>query len=80
MNINFNDATYEKMKFLATREGKSVAAYVSQTMDRITSELVNVEYTYTAEEDAPKLDFGGVIQTPLHLPPRQVVGNYEIRG
>ncbi|QUL77229.1 hypothetical protein [Escherichia phage UPEC06] len=45
MNINFNDATYEKLKYLATLEGRSVAAYISQKMDELTGQLVNVEYS-----------------------------------
>lgn len=53
MNINFNDVTYEKIKFLASREGISVAAYVSNTMDRIAREMVSMELTFTAEEDSP---------------------------
>lgn len=55
MNINFNDVTYEKIKFLASREGISVAAYVSNTMDRIAREMVSMELTFTAEEDSPAI-------------------------
>lgn len=60
MNINFNEVTYEKMKFLASREGISVAAYVAKTMDRIAGQLVNMELTYTAEEDSPELYRGHI--------------------
>ena len=45
MNIDFNDVTYEKLKFLATREGRSVAAYVSNKMDDLTGQLVNATYS-----------------------------------
>ncbi|QYC52486.1 hypothetical protein [Salmonella phage SSBI34] len=45
MNINFNEVTYEKLKFLATSEGKSVAAYVAQLMDEYTGQMVNVSFT-----------------------------------
>lgn len=45
MNINFNEVTYEKLKFLATAEGKSVAAFVAQLMDDFTGQQVNIQFT-----------------------------------
>lgn len=45
MIINFNDSTYEKLIFLATKEGCSLAAYISNLMDAHTGQLVNVTYT-----------------------------------
>lgn len=45
MNINFNEVTYECLKFLATKEGKSVAAYVAQLMDEHTGQMVNLTFT-----------------------------------
>lgn len=45
MNINFNDATYEKLRFLAEREGRSVAAFVSMRMDELADQLVNTQYS-----------------------------------
>lgn len=45
MNINFNDVTFEKLRFLADREGRSVAAFVSMRMDELAGQLVNTTYT-----------------------------------
>lgn len=45
MNINFNESTYEKLIYLATRENSSVAAYVARKMDEHTGQLVNVQYS-----------------------------------
>lgn len=45
MNINFNDATFEKLRFLADREGRSVAAFVSMRMDELAGQLVNTTFS-----------------------------------
>lgn len=45
MNINFNDSTFEKMRFLADKEGRSVAAFVSLRMDELADQLVNTTFT-----------------------------------
>jgi len=60
MNINFNDSTYEKLRFLADKEGRSVAAFVSMRMDELTGQLVNVEFSLN---DLPE----GVL--PAHMDP-----------
>lgn len=44
MNINFNDSTFEKLRFLADRENRSVAAFVSMRMDELTGQLVNTTF------------------------------------
>lgn len=71
MNINFNDATFEKLKFLATADGRSVAAYVSMRMDELTDQLVNTQYSMNNLPDG----------TPLaHVDPSQLtnVNNFVI--
>lgn len=63
MNINFNDSTYEKLKFLGELEGRSVAAYVSMRMDELAGQLVNTTFTLN---DLPK----GTVLAHLQAAPR----------
>lgn len=82
MNINFNDATYERMKFCASAEGKSVAAWVSQQMDRITADMVNVAYTFKPGAEPQSMSMDNVITTTIsasdwNSAPR-MVGNYQL--
>lgn len=60
MNINFNDSTFEKLRFLADREGRSVAAFVSMRMDELAGQLVNTTFSIN---EIPE----GVV--PAHLDP-----------
>lgn len=60
MNINFNDSTFEKLRFLADREGRSVAAFVSMRMDELAGQLVNTTFSINELPD-------GVV--PAHLDP-----------
>lgn len=55
MNINFNDATFEKLRFLADREGRSVAAFVSMRMDELAGQLVNTTFTVNEIPDGVQL-------------------------
>lgn len=55
MNINFNDATFEKLRFLADREGRSVAAFVSMRMDELAGQLVNTTFTMNEIPDGVQL-------------------------
>lgn len=66
MNINFNDSTFEKLRFLADREGRSVAAFVSMRMDELTGQLVNTQYT--VNELPPGVELAHLDSTPRPAP------------
>ncbi|MEI9553632.1 hypothetical protein [Enterobacter hormaechei] len=68
MNINFNDATFEKLRFLADREGRSVAAFVSMRMDELAGQLVNT--TFTINEIPPGVKLAHLDPTPRPAPVR----------
>lgn len=68
MNINFNDATFEKLRFLADREGRSVAAFVSMRMDELAGQLVNT--TFTINEIPPGVQLAHLDPTPRPAPVR----------
>lgn len=68
MNINFNDSTFEKLKFLADREGRSVAAFVSMRMDELAGQLVNT--TFTINEIPPGVKLAHLDPTPRPSPVR----------
>lgn len=68
MNINFNDSTFEKLKFLADREGRSVAAFVSMRMDELAGQLVNT--TFTINEIPPGVQLAHLDPTPRPAPVR----------
>lgn len=51
MYIHFKPEVYERLKFLATREELSVAAYVSRQMEELAIGKVSVEYSLKEEED-----------------------------
>lgn len=55
MHIDFNDTTYQKLKYLATLEGRSIEAYISNKMDELTGQLVNVEYSLNDLPEGTKL-------------------------
>lgn len=54
MNINFNESTWEKLIFLANSRSMSVPAFVSQKMDELTGQLVNVQYSMNVLPDGTK--------------------------
>lgn len=68
MNINFNDATFEKLRFLADREGRSVAAFVSMRMDELAGQLVNT--TFTLNEIPAGVQLAHLDPTPRPAPVR----------
>lgn len=68
MNINFNDATFEKLRFLADREGRSVAAFVSMRMDELAGQLVNT--TFTLNEIPAGVKLAHLDPTPRPAPVR----------
>lgn len=70
MNINFNDATFEKLRFLADREGRSVAAFVSMRMDELAGQLVNT--TFTLNEIPAGVQLAHMDPTPRPAPVRSV--------
>lgn len=70
MNINFNDATFEKLRFLADREGRSVAAFVSMRMDELAGQLVNT--TFTLNEIPAGVQLAHLDPTPRPAPARSV--------
>lgn len=78
MNINFNDSTFEKMRFLADKEGRSVAAFVSMRMDELADQLVNTTFTLN---DIPE---GTVLAhldpTPRPAPVRSDQYNFTLKG
>lgn len=55
MYIHFSDTTYDKLHFLASRDEKSVAAYIADQMDKHVARLVDTEYTYRNEDNAPEI-------------------------
>jgi len=57
MNINFNDSTFEKLRFLADQEGRSVAAFVALRMDELTSQLVNTTHSLNDIPEDELLDY-----------------------
>lgn len=69
MNINFNDATFEKLRFLADREGRSVAAFVSMRMDELADQLVNT--TFTLNELPAGVQLAHLDPTPRPAPVRK---------
>lgn len=56
MNINFREDTYQMLCHLATRDERSVAAFVANLCDQYTRAKVHVEYTIKNEDDAPIID------------------------
>lgn len=68
MNINFNDSTYEKLRFLADREGRSVAAFVAMRMDELTGQLVNT--TFALNEIPAGVQLAHMDPTPRPAPVR----------
>lgn len=54
MNINFNESTWEKLIFLANSRSMSVPAFVSQKMDELTGQLVNVQYSMNVLPEGTK--------------------------
>lgn len=58
MNINFNDFTFEKLKYLADLEGRSVAALVSARMDELADQLVDATFSLNnIEENENELNY-----------------------
>lgn len=55
MYIHFSDTTYDKLHFLASRDEKSVAAYIADQMDKHVARLVDTEYTFKDEDNSPKI-------------------------
>lgn len=55
MNINFNDSTFEKLRFLADREQRSVAAFVSMRMDELAGQLVNTTFSLNTLPEGTQL-------------------------
>lgn len=51
MYIHFKPDVYERLKFLATREEISVAAFVARQMEELAIGKVSVEYSLKEEED-----------------------------
>lgn len=78
MNINFNDATFEKLRFLADREGRSVAAFVSMRMDELAGQLVNT--TFTLNEIPAGVKLAHLDPTPRPAPVRSVDIDYTDVG
>lgn len=77
MNINFNDATFEKLRFLADREGRSVAAFVSMRMDELAGQLVNT--TFTINEIPPGVKLAHLDPTPRLAPVRSEQYNFTLK-
>jgi len=70
MNINFNDATFEKLHFLANLEGRSVAAFVSMRMDELADQLVST--THTLNELPEGVPLKHLDQSPRPVPKSKV--------
>ena len=52
MLLNFRAETYSKLRYLAQKDGKSVAAYVATLCDNYVEKHVST--TYTVKEEKPK--------------------------
>ncbi|AEZ66347.1 hypothetical protein EXT67_21240 [Pectobacterium atrosepticum] len=79
MNINFNDSTFEKMRFLADKEGRSVAAFVSMRMDELAGQLVNT--TFTLNEIPAGVQLAHLDPTPRPAPVRNDEQyNFTLKG
>ena len=77
MNINFNDATFEKLRFLADREGRSVAAFVSMRMDELAGQLVNT--TFTLNQIPAGVPLAHLDPTPRPAPVRSDDYNFTLK-
>ena len=78
MNINFNDSTFEKLRFLADQEGRSVAAFVSMRMDELAGQLVNT--TFTLNELPPGAQLAHLDPRPRPAPVRSEQYSMTLRG
>lgn len=78
MNINFNDSTFEKLRFLADQEGRSVAAFVSMRMDELAGQLVNT--TFTLNELPPGAQLAHLDPRPRPAPVRSEQYSITLQG
>lgn len=61
MYIHFKPDVYERLKFLATHEEISVAAFVARQMEELAIGKVSVEYSLKEEDKPPQ---SGMITIP----------------
>lgn len=70
MYIHFKPDVYERLKFLATHEEISVAAFVARQMEELAIGKVSVEYSLKEEDNPPRVlditpyEYPGVITVP----------------
>lgn len=76
MYIHFKPDVYERLKFLATREEISVAAYVSRQMEMLAKDRVDVEYSFKEDDLCISIN-GPVTLTPQVYDLR--AGKYDLK-